>query len=251
LLSAWTATKSLSGVARNAQFWFPLVLLSVGIVIASALPNTHHWRAAMPATTVYLGPTARAALGTWFLYVNGGMTMTFSAHVRHRAQARTFPLALSAIAFQGFMLLILYVVVVGTLGPAAVSQLRWPIIYVFSLITVRSFFVKGLGAFIVITWTVAMVLYQTVHLFCSSWNLQLALHLRPEWRWAVVLAVAGAIYTISTLIPSDVTARDLILNVINPYDLAWVTLLTVASFIWVWVRKPQGQRASRGRGLQR
>ncbi|MCL6564552.1 MAG: spore germination protein [Firmicutes bacterium] len=249
-LSAWTATKSLSGVARNAQFWFPLILLSVAIVIASALPNTHHWRAALPATTLYVGPTARAALGTWFLYVNGGVTMTFSAHVRHRAQARTFPLALSAIAFQGFVLLILYVIVVGTLGPAAVSQLRWPIIYVFSLITVRSFFVKGLGAFIVITWTVAMVLYQTVHLFCGSWNLQLALRLRPEQRWAMVVAMACAVYTISILIPSDITARDLILNLVNPYDLAWVTLLTVASFIWAWVRRPKAARASRGQGSQ-
>ncbi|MBX5466117.1 MAG: spore germination protein [Firmicutes bacterium] len=240
-MAGWIAAKSLSGVARNVQFWFPLVILSVAVVIASGLPNTHHWRAALPAPTLYVAPIGRAALGTWFLYVNGGVTMTLSAHVRHRGQAQTAPLALYAIAFQGFMLLVLYVVVVSTLGPAAVAELRWPIIYVFSLITVRSFFVKGLGAFIVITWTVAMVLYQTVHLFCATWNLQMAFRWRPEGRPALVAAMGIAVWGVSLAIPSDVAAHQLIFSVINPYDLAWVALLTVASLIR-WLLFPPRRR---------
>jgi hypothetical protein len=171
-------------------------------------------------------------VGTWFLYANGGVVMSLLPHVRCQHPKQLKRVAWGAIGFQGVILLILFAVVVLTVGPYAGAMLHWPIVYVFSLVTVRTFFIKGVGLLITLIWSSALVLYLTVHMFCFGWNLGTVFG--PErYRWTVALATL-ATAAVAIAMPSDVVARALLFNWVNPGDFGWT--LVVVSTSWAWTR---------------
>ena len=232
--AVWIAVRPLSVVARNVQFWLPLILLSFALVVAMALGNTSYWTAFRPSLPCNLPKTGEAALGTWFLYANGGVTASLVPFVRFRHTPRPGLVAGAAIVLQGAILLLLLGIVVATLGPMASSTLTWPVIYVFSLITVRTFFLKGVGVFVLIIWTTAMVLFLTVHLFCLSWNVEAL----AGGRRSIYTAAAGAVIAAVCVALSSVTEAEVVLfRWMNPLDLGWAVLTVPASFLAARVRE--------------
>ena len=229
LAGVWIAVRPLNTVARIVQFWFPLVLLSALFLMSLSLTNLRFARALIPSTTLVVPQWARASLATWFLYANGATTASLVPHVRWKKPGGAIWVGVGAIGLQGSMLLMLYAITLGTLGPPAVARLQWPIIYVFSLVTVRTFFLKGVGIFVIITWTTAMVLYLAVHFFALGWNLESLATASARHRWWITALVAGAVWFLANLVPSDVYARWILFRLFNPLDLAWTALIVPLS----------------------
>jgi hypothetical protein len=134
------------------------------------------------------------------------------------------------------VLVVVFVTVISTLGPAATAQLQWPMVYVFSLVSVKTFFFKGVGMFVIITWTTALVLYLAVHIYCFSWNVQTMADLSSLVRRWIALGAGIVVTTIAILIPSTSSAGKILFGVLNPVDLSWTVGATVLSVIVAWVR---------------
>jgi hypothetical protein len=230
----WIAMRPLATVARNVQFWVPLLLLSVGLMTVLSLQNVHFPEAVVPAPTLAVMPWARAVLGTWFLYANGGLVATMVPAVRWARRPRPLRTTLAATAMQGGILLLFYFIVVGALGLYAVPRLQWPVVYVLGLVNLNAFFIKGVGLFILITWASAMVLFLAVHWYCAAWNLQQAVRSADAGRLAAMVAMVAGDMVVANLIPSVVQARELLYRLVTPVDLGW-TVVTVAGS-WLRVR---------------
>jgi len=113
------------------------------------------------------------------------------------------------------VLLVLYMVSVATLGPDALSHLYWPLAYIYSLVSLRSFFFQGVGAFVIIVWTSAITLYLAVHIFCFGWNLPSVVNNSAHADGLRLLSISGAValLTMATfLLPSIVVARDVLFH---------------------------------------
>jgi hypothetical protein len=225
----WLAQKSLAQLARTVQFWFPLVIGSFFLLALLSLGNFRQLAALHPTAELRLIPIAQGIVTTWYLWMQGEVIVTLGGHVRATPWPRLRRLALAAVAFQGLMLFIIYALVVGTLGPEAATTLEWPMIYIFSNLTLQMVFVSRPGLLIMITWVVAIVLYASVRLFVLSVNLQEGLGLGQRGRMLVAGGLAILMGLIGWALPTPLAATNLVLHAIDPLALCLTAAITVAN----------------------
>lgn len=240
VLAGWFAAKPLNGLARNVQFWFPLVIFSFLFLWVAGIFQAQDWAATLPSNVVSPASIARGLLVTWYLWIQGAVLVTLAPHVRDTPAREVRRIAVGAIFAQGVILLMIYVLVTASLGPEAAQHLEWPLVFVVSNINFSSAFISRPGVFILLGWVAALILHVSVHLYCGATNLAAAFGRRGpnEARrrllvgvFAVALAVASSVYTS----PSDTT--DWVLKVVDPWALGWVLLILPASLAVMWWRR--------------
>lgn len=240
------AIRPLATVARIVQFWFPLVLLSLLVIVVLSASNIRFYTPLLPSPVLVIPAWARASLGTWFLYANGGLVTSLVPHVRWRGKPRPALWAVLAITLQGAILLLLYSLVMTTLGPAAVARLTWPIIYLFGLVLLRTSFIQGIGMFIMINWTIAIVLYIGLNAFWVGWNVQSVMGATDSGRRWMVALISLLVLVAALQFPSDVAERDALFRLYNPLSFVWTSGLGIASWLMVWLRPKIRHRARSG-----
>ncbi len=243
LAAIWIAGRPLSAVARSVQFWFPIILVLLFIVLTFSSRNLTFWSPVLPSGNFLVLPWVKTVLGTWFLFSNAAVVATLTPHVRWRRPRNAYVAAMATMGGQGVILLILYAIGLLTLGPDALSRVYWPLVYVFSLISVQTFFLKGIGSFVIMLWTSTTVLYMAVHLFCFTWNI-MSLGKNPIalWRGVVFGGSAAAILAITMWIPSTIAAGQFLFGVVSPMTLAWRLLFLPP--LWLLSRRYRPKRKS-------
>jgi hypothetical protein len=245
MVAGWIAIRTLSAVARSVQFWFPVILLLFVLIVTLTLPFARFPRALTIPSHFRVDSWLNTLAGTWYLFSNAEVVPTLATHVKwpHRAQASWT--VVYAVLGQAVILLVLYLVAVVTLGPDAVSRLYWPLVYIFSLVSIRLFFVRGIGIFVLIFWTSTVVLYLTVREFSWSWN---ATSLIPDlpaiWRTGAVALMLTAVVAIGMMVPSVVTARILLFQWVSPALLLLES--TTVPLLWLCSRRLSQKRAAVG-----
>ncbi len=212
--------------------------LSVLVLIVSFLGirDIHYWDALSPSNVVQILPILRGIGVTWYLFVQSEVMIYLAAQVRNTTVRQVRRLAGWAVLLQGFWLILFYDIVMGTIGPEATRALRWPIVYVFSTVIIRSLFLSGIGTFILLTWTVSLILYLAVHNFCWSWNLEIMLDTGNKTRMVLVGVLALVLIVGSAWIPSPVSASSIVVGVINPADILFSAVVLLPSFGLSWLR---------------
>ncbi len=242
-LAVWIAIRSLAVVARNVQLWFPLLLASFVVVLALSAGDMRFPSAAAPNLAEPVSSMARASVATWFLYANPCAAATLLPYVRRGRRSSSGKLAVAAMALQGIILTTILFSVLATLGPVPIANMTWPIIYVFSVVQVRTFFVQDVGMLILITWTVAMILHLGVHMFVVSWNVGPPLGGVNPQRQYLVAGIGLAIVLGALAIGSVAEAKVWLFQVLTPLDLAWTVILVPATALTAWWRT-RGRRSA-------
>lgn len=224
----WIAMRSVSVVARNVQFWTPIAVLGLLVVVLLSLPNVHHLAAIRPEVPIAWQGTVHGTVGAWFLFSNGGVAAGFATTIRWAKRSRTSELVLASVGVQGLLLLALLLLVLATLGPSAVSTLTWPIIYVFDLVVLRAFFVTGTGILLVLVWTVAMVLFLSVHIAHLSQNAEV---LVGGSRRFYVALFGAILIAASMFFRSLIEAKMVLFDWVDPIYLGYVVLVVPPTFI--------------------
>mgnify|MGYP001770668282 CR=1 FL=1 len=231
LLSAWFAGKPLTHLARTVQFWFPLVIGSFLLLAILSLGNFRNPTAMLPSGDIQLMPIGRGFLATWYLWIQGELIVTVGGHVRQTSWTTIRRWALAAIAFQAIIIVIIYGLVVGTLGPNAAVTLEWPLIYIFSNLTVQTAFISRPGLLIMVTWIIALVLYLAVHLWVLTTNLQDGWHLPEAYRLGLIGLVAALWILIVHFLPTAVIATHLVVRGIDPLAFTVTIFTTVGALV--------------------
>lgn len=235
-LAVWIAVRSLTVVARNVQFWFPLLLASFVLVLALSAGDMRFPVAATPDVGVPAGSLARASVATWFLYANPCTTAALLPHVRRTGRWRAGTVAVAAIALQGLILMAILFTALATLGPAVIPDMTWPIIYIFSIVKIPSFFVQDVGMLILITWTIAMILHLAVHSYVVAWNVGRPVGGYNPRRQYLVAGLDLAIVVGALSVGSVAEAKVWLFQILTPVDLAWTVAVVPATALVAWWR---------------
>lgn len=217
LVAGWIAMRTLSAVARSVQFWFPIILLVLAVILGLTAPFIRFPLALTPPADFHVDPWLNTMVGCWYLYSNAAVVTTLAPHVKWPTPVQASLTVALAILGQSLVLFALYAIALLTLGADAVSRLYWPLTYIFSLVSVRLFFVKGLGIFALMFWTSTVVLYLAVREFSWSWNISTLLSTSwPSKRTVVLALLLVLVAMVGMAIPSDTAARTLLFQWVSP-----------------------------------
>ncbi|MCY0879981.1 MAG: GerAB/ArcD/ProY family transporter [Firmicutes bacterium] len=244
LMVGWLASAPLAHIARNIQWWFPLILASFFLLAAMAMSHFHEGVAILPSAHIKLWPVAQGTVATWYLWMQGEVIVTVGGHVRNASWRQVRRWAVAAMGFQALVVMIIYVLVVGTLGPTVSSALEWPVIYIFSNLTVQTLFISRPSFFIIVAWVVALILYLTIHLFVLSVNLQDGFQTSESARRGIVWALSVVEWVLAQWWGTPLIATDVVVHLIDPAALVLTvgsTLLSV--FLVALRRRRQGAKA--------
>lgn len=231
-VSGWIAIRTLSAVGRTVPFWFPLIVLLLIVIMPFSFRNISLLTALIPSTHVAIVPWVKTVYATWYLDGHGALVSTLTPIVAWKRPVDAYITGTLAIFGQASILLTFCAIDLGTVGPDAVGHLYWPLVYVFSLVSVRIFFFKGIGVFIMIIWASSMVGYLANHLFCFTWGVvsQVKNPIQPL-RWGVVGLSAMFVIGAGLLVPSILAKRYALFHWVTPESLLWST----ASLPFVWL----------------
>jgi spore germination protein len=229
--AAWFGGRRLTILSRNIQFWFPVLAFSFFLLASLAFGNVQSWWALRPSSHVVLTPLTQAVIGTWFLWAQTDVLLTISHFMRPARAGLVRKLTVAAILFHSVVIVVIYMITVGALGPEAVMTLRWPLVYVLSNLSSHTFYLSRPGLIILLTWTGGMVFFSASHLFCLGMNLsQLAarsFRWTPQISWGAATVEFGG----SFLLPSAAVASHVVLNVFDPLSLVLVSILLTVSIV--------------------
>jgi hypothetical protein len=199
-------------VWRMAMLWVPILLASTTLILALAAVNVTHLRTLEPNRIIQVSPISQGVGILAYVGVPVGMTVR---QVSRRLASVPSPIwRLSAVFIPWLMLSTLYAIVMGSLGPQAITQLRWPIVFALDHVTLDStFFLSRIGIVVVFSWTLGVSLGLMVHI-------RLAFTWLPVRRRLARLTVTTLIITVwvvaALVIPSPQTSSDLLLQAVDP-----------------------------------
>lgn len=163
---------------------------------------------------------------------------------------------LIAAAGISLILLAIYGLVTLMLGPNAIPQLRWPLVYSLETITLDStFFISRLGLAIIFLWTAVVVLAFAVHLRLAVHLIPLSGRRSPFW----LSGTLGLLYGIGLIVfPTPSASTAWILRVVDPIALGYLVLdhailLAMSAIVSGHRKRPvttnaDGPHGSRGSG---
>lgn len=237
------ASQSLPVLARNVQFWFPLILVSFFVLVGLSVPHMHELGSLRPGWPPTLPRLDAGVLATWYLWTQGPLLVTLAPWVSGASWEGIRRWGLSAYLFQGFMLVATGTVVVGTLGRWVPQTLAWPLIYVFVNLGPEAFFIARPGVLVLPTWAAAIVFYLAVRTFCGSINLQAALRGSGANRRWIVLGIVVAVAMATLLYPTPEAVTRSLFEVVDPVAVWWMIAHTLFTFAIAVVRgrRPGGR----------
>lgn len=245
--AVWFASRSLSTLTRNIQLWLPLFAGMFFVLSGMALAHSPQGWALTPAPLTAVGPVGRGVLATWFLWKQNEVASTAVHFVRPQNMTLMRRLTLGAVAFQGAVVTTVYLITVGTLGPQAVSLLRWPLVYVLGNLSAHSFYLSRPGLLILLIWTGSMVFYLAGNVFCMGVNFSRLLTGSYQSSPPVILVVGLAIALSSLGIATPTEATHWVLDLFNPIDLSYsvgiISLSILLSLVLSRIRRHRPDKA--------
>ncbi|MCY0885070.1 MAG: GerAB/ArcD/ProY family transporter [Firmicutes bacterium] len=223
--------QSLAVMARNVTFWLPLVMGSALFLIILAARNVQDTAALAPAWPPGTEPVLTGVAWTWFLWMQCEVSAALVPHVRGASLARLRWLAIGSELFEGLLLGLLLASVLGDLGPQAARALRWPTVYLFSNLTIHTFFITRVGVFVLFAWVVSMVTFLAMYLFLFGWHWQLQLGLDNHGRRVLTGGLGAALLAAAVLLDRDHLVVLLLTRVVSPLCLVMTGLLVPASLL--------------------
>lgn len=211
-LVVWTVTRPQANPWRVISLWVPAILvLGLGILLLS-FTTVQFGRLLLPSTMVSVIPVIQAFKVLAYVGLPVGVTLRRMRTLL--AEPPTWTWRIAALALPVLFLSFIYVITIGSIGPAALVAVRWPVVFVLDHVTLDStFFLSRIGIVVILLWTVGEMLGLVVHLRLAS-RLVEDCWLRGS-GWIPVLV--GSAWWISAMsLSSAQSANVLLIRWINP-----------------------------------
>lgn len=235
LLVGWAVNRSTDTVWRVVGLILPILLVSSLAIFALAFVNVHHWRPVAPNAVIVIGPILHGLGVLAFVAVPLGVT---ARRVMPRLAAPpSWRLRMESIAIPWLFLTVLYVLVIGSIGPSAMTELRWPVVSTLDHVTLDStFFLSRIGIVVIFSWAAGLSLALMIHLrlFFS------VVHVRSTQRWALTGVALGGWTLVALIMSSPEISSHYLIQSLNPLCRAYLVLellLLVVAGAWSGRRK--------------
>ncbi len=228
---------------RVVALWVPVLAAGSVVILGISFSTVHHLRPLAPNQVVQVMPIIKATGVIAFIGLSVGVTLRMGGAMA--AKAPRWPWRLAAIEIPILFFILLYVVAMGSLGPEALVQVRWPLVFVLDHVTLDStFFLSRIGILVILTWTVGIGVGLIVHLRLTQWVVSYRWPRTARWTPILVTAwwwVGGLVIT------SPQAATRLVLDWIDPavpFYLGTEFLILMASWLLLRPNAPQSPGTS-------
>lgn len=185
LYVAWNGVLS---VARTIEATYsPVVVLSL-LALAVSVGFIHHPSLLLPPSHLEVIPILRGVWLQLLLFIGFQVSLNAYPYVRASDRPSAKRYALYGLVAVTIFLTLAYEIAIATLGPSYLVIQRWPLVSLLRLIALENFFVNKLGLLIVVLWTVLIVLFMAVRLWCLGEDVQALLGLKsvPSYRISTI-----------------------------------------------------------------
>ena len=197
---------------RVVALWVPILAAGAVIILGISFTTVHHLRPLEPNQVVQVIPVIRAAGVEAFIGLSVGVTLRMASSFA--AEPPSWAWRLVSIEIPILFFILLYVVAMGSLGPEALIQVRWPLVFVLDHVTLDStFFLSRIGIMVILTWTIGMGMGFIVHLRITQWVVSYRWPRTARWT---PIPVTGWWWVGSLLITSPHAATQIVLHWIDP-----------------------------------
>ncbi len=232
----WGASKPRDTVHSLATFWVPLLFIGSILIVAVAMGNIQYPRALIPNQVVSVRPVFRAIQVMAYVVTPIGVTLRGIASEVQAAPTGLVRVLGPLLAW--LFLVLLYLLVVGTLGPSALVHLRWPVVFMLDQVTLDSaFFVSRVGIAVIFGWTMGLALGFMIHVDVMAGGLA-RLWPNPSARWLVAGGASIGWYWAALGIAAPAMASHVLLVSLDPLAVGYLLtegallLTTRVTMLW-------------------
>lgn len=195
LTGGYMALFGTKALARTLQTsYIPLLVLTV-LSIALAASAIRHPLLLTPSLDVTLLPVVQGAYKQFVIFLGFQVSINLYPFIedkgRRKAERYSYLALLGIVA----SLSLQYEVISGVFGPAMISHLRWPLASTYRIIAMPGFFIAKLGTFLVVLWSIIIVAFVSVRLWCLSHDFVQLLYpfIKIRYHWAITIMTAACI----------------------------------------------------------
>ncbi len=212
-VGAWTGARNrLEGLSRAVLVFFTSFTALAVVSFLLLLQRGTEIRTVLPGPNLAFAHILTADADSFFLLAGfGALALTLPYQVARR---RGLPhVALGAIA-SGVLMLLAYVVTVGTVGPNYVLTQTWPVVSALRTLVLHSFFLDRFGLVVVFSWSAIIISYVAIHLWAAGEAVcQIVGSERGRGWWtfaSAALVVLAAAYAAGSTVQGEAVARGLL-----------------------------------------
>lgn len=222
---AWFGTTAL---ARTLEVgYIPMVALTT-LTLALAMSVVKYPLLLAPPVNIQVIPILQAAYHEFFIFIGFEVSMTLYPFVAEKEQKRAEFFAIGGLAVMIIILTIMYEACIATFGPSYIPYIRWPIIALLRIIEVSGFFVDKWGSLVVALWTIAVLGFLAVRLWCVVHDIAAIFFVHSVRAYHyLLLPCAVTVYIMAAMIPNAVLTEVFMQKVLLPTALLYQTIVPI------------------------
>lgn len=190
LYIAWLGT---AGLARTLEATYIPVALMTVIALISVGSMIRHPILLLPPPDFHVVAVTRGIWPMMILFIGFQVSINLYPFVRPNDQRAARRNAVIGLGLATLVLTVMYECVLATIGPADVLIRRWPPVSLFRQVSVQSFFINRLGLLVIVLWTVVVVAFLAVRLWCLGRDLEALLGESSGRRYRIGVSGAAAV----------------------------------------------------------
>jgi spore germination protein len=171
----------------------------------------------------------------FFIFIGFEVSVTLYPFVAPSQQRRAEKFALGGLAAMLAILTVMYETIMGTFGPSYIPYIRWPMVSLMRIVRISGFFVDKWGSLVVALWTIAVLGFLAVRLWCLAHDAATLffVHSGKSYRYFLVASALVA-YGAASMIPNATLTDEFTENLLIPLGLLYLTgipvfLLTISA----------------------
>lgn len=230
---AWGGT---AGLARTLQgSYIPVTLLTflTGLVTMTLI---RHPILLLPPDHFTVLPVLKGAFREYIVFIGFQLSVTLYPFIRNEQRRQAEHYTYIGLAVIVTVMLISYEVTMATFGPSFIPSLRWPIVSLLRILSLKGFFIDKFGMLVVALWTIVVAAFVSVRLWCLAHDISGLFHMDGAAGYHGSLLASGVVVLIGAVAIPNAKIIDLInQNYLVGFGLLYLTLIpfltiTVANF---------------------
>ncbi|POB11780.1 GerAB/ArcD/ProY family transporter [Sulfobacillus sp. hq2] len=230
---AWFGAAALGRVLQTG--YIPMVVLSMATIgLAGTL--IRHPILLLPPGNIQLLPLLQGSYRQYFIFIGFEVSITLYPFMRQEERQAGERYAYGGLVVMMLILTAMYEVCMATYGPAYIPLLRWPIVTLMRTVEISGFFINKWGSLVIVLWTVAVLGFMAVRLWCTAHDLATLFFVHATSAYPyLLLPSALVIWVLAILVPNAAVSDYMTQTFLIPGGLLYLTLtpllvLTVAFF---------------------
>lgn len=235
LYMAWFGTATLARVLQAG--YIPMVVLSVlTLVLAGTL--IRHPVLLVPPVNIQVIPLLQGGYRQYFIFIGFEVSITLYPFIRNEDQRLGEVYAYAGLASMIGILTVMYEVCMATFGPAFIPLLRWPMVTLMRTVEISGFFIDKWGSLVIVLWTVAVLGFMAVRLWCTAHDLAGLFFIRSvgSYRY-LLLPTAVAVWVVAMLVPNAAVSDYMTQQYLVPIGLVYLSSIPLMTITVGLIRK--------------